>query len=68
MSVTARSFRARSGVNPLLTITAICERAMIHLGRDLDRPFDDKAMIGAPVRLAGAADDAVADIIGVGIY
>jgi cholesterol oxidase len=35
------------GVNPLLTITALAERAMIHLARDLGLSFDD-----APVHVA----------------
>jgi cholesterol oxidase len=37
------------GVNPLLTITALAERAMLHLARDLGLTFDD-----APVQLAEA--------------
>jgi cholesterol oxidase len=28
------------GVNPLLTITALAERAMLHLARDRDLPLD----------------------------
>ena len=31
------------GVNPLLTITALAERAMIHLARDLNWTFSDDA-------------------------
>jgi cholesterol oxidase len=37
------------GVNPLLTITALAERAMLHLARDLGLTFND-----APVRGAAA--------------
>ena len=29
------------GVNPLLTITALAERAMLHLARDRGLAFDD---------------------------
>jgi cholesterol oxidase len=29
------------GVNPLLTITALAERAMVHLARDHNLGFDD---------------------------
>ena len=39
------------GVNPLLTITAIAERAMLHLGRDHGLAFDD-----APRATPSAAD------------
>ena len=35
------------GVNPLLTITALTERAMIHFARDHNLGFDD-----APLRVA----------------
>jgi len=31
------------GVNPLLTITALAERAMLHLAADFDLTFDDAA-------------------------
>jgi cholesterol oxidase len=31
------------GVNPLLTITALAERALLHLAADLGLSFDDKA-------------------------
>jgi cholesterol oxidase len=31
------------GVNPLLTITALAERAMLHLARDRGLAFDDAA-------------------------
>ena len=38
------------GVNPLLTITALAERAMLHLARDLGLSFDDApARVAAPV-------------------
>jgi cholesterol oxidase len=34
------------GVNPLLTITALAERAMLHLARDLGLSFDDAPVQG----------------------
>ncbi|KAB2913690.1 MAG: GMC family oxidoreductase [Hyphomicrobiaceae bacterium] len=37
------------GVNPLLTITALAERAMIHLARDRGLSFDDGPVRGDPV-------------------
>src|SRR5690606_18274201 len=37
------------GVNPLLTITALSERAMIHLARDLGRALTDAPMPNASV-------------------
>jgi cholesterol oxidase len=44
------------GVNPLLTITAIAERAMIHLAHRLGRPLTDAPKADAPQRrLPGAA-------------
>jgi cholesterol oxidase len=44
-SVMARSL----GVNPLLTITALAERAMIHMGQDLGLSFDDAPLaVDAP--------------------
>jgi cholesterol oxidase len=45
------------GVNPLLTITALAERAMLHMARDLGLSFDDAPMRGAapvPVTTPGA--------------
>ena len=45
------------GVNPLLTITALAERAMIHLARDYGLAFDDAPVRGAapvPVTTPGA--------------
>jgi cholesterol oxidase len=36
------------GVNPLLTITALSERAMIHFSEDYGVKFDDRAAAGAP--------------------
>ena len=45
------------GVNPLLTITALAERAMLHLARDLGLSFDDAPARGAapvPVTAPGA--------------
>ncbi len=41
------------GVNPLLTISGLSERAMIHLARDYNWQFDDKPKVDAPTRLAG---------------
>jgi cholesterol oxidase len=35
------------GVNPLLTISALAERAMIHLARDHNLGFDDEPRPGA---------------------
>ena len=46
------------GVNPLLTITALAERAMLHLARDRGLSFDDApraASDGTGVRTAAAA-------------
>ena len=50
------------GVNPLLTISAIAERAMIHLAAELQRPLDDRPKpdarswtAAAPKELAAAA-------------
>jgi cholesterol oxidase len=46
------------GVNPLLTITALAERAMLHLARDRGLSFDDAPRTyAAPIRVAapGAA-------------
>ncbi len=37
------------GVNPLLTITALAERAMLHMAQDYGLSFDDAAYEGAPV-------------------
>jgi cholesterol oxidase len=45
------------GVNPLLTITALAERAMLHLAGDLGLSFDDAPARGvapAPVTVPGA--------------
>ena len=53
------------GVNPLLTISAVAERAMIHLARERGLHFDDKPMARAPIRIAGTAADAVAEPIGI---
>ncbi len=44
-SVVARSL----GVNPLLTITALSERAMLHFAADHGLRFDDAAVTGAPI-------------------
>jgi cholesterol oxidase len=40
------------GVNPLLTITALAERAMIHLARDRGWAFSDAAKVDAPLLVA----------------
>lgn len=45
------------GANPLLTITALTERAMIHLARDRGWSFDEAAEHQAPAR--GAAYDEI---------
>ncbi len=37
------------GVNPLLTITALAERAMMHLAGDLALSFDDAPLQGTPI-------------------
>ena len=37
------------GVNPLLTITALAERAMLHMAQDYRLAFDDEAAAGAQV-------------------
>jgi cholesterol oxidase len=36
------------GVNPLLTITALAERALVHMGRDLGLAFDDAPRWAGP--------------------
>jgi cholesterol oxidase len=46
------------GVNPLLTITALAERAMLHLGHDLGLSFDD-APVQAATPVAAATPGAV---------
>ena len=40
------------GVNPLLTITALAERAMIHFAQDYRLSFDDVPVKAAPVAAA----------------
>ena len=40
------------GSNPMLTIAALAERAMILLAQDLELEFDDKKQKGAPLRVA----------------
>ncbi len=42
------------GVNPLLTISALAERAMIYLSRDLGVSFDDRPIDALPKWFAGA--------------
>ncbi len=37
------------GVNPLLSITALAERAMLHIAQDYGLTFDDAAIGGTPV-------------------
>lgn len=37
------------GVNPLLTITALAERSLIHMAQDYGLSFDDAAVAGPPV-------------------
>jgi cholesterol oxidase len=37
------------GVNPLFTITALAERAMLHMAQDYRLSFDDAAASGTPV-------------------
>jgi len=44
------------GVNPLLTITAVAERAMIHLAKDRGWVFDDGPLMNAPRIIAGAGE------------
>ena len=46
------------GVNPLMTITAIAERAMIHVARDLGRQLNTETPSGKPVITLNAAPDA----------
>ncbi len=53
------------GVNPLLTITALSERAMIHLAQDRSRQFTAAPLKTAPIRIAGGAGDEVAAPLGV---
>jgi cholesterol oxidase len=51
------------GVNPLLTITALAERAMLHLARDRGFTFDAAPVRGAapvPVTAPGAVSQASA--------
>lgn len=45
------------GVNPLLTITGLAERAMLHLARDYGREFGDQPKPDAPKLYAGAELD-----------
>ena len=50
MCATAAIIPRSIGVNPLLTITALTERAMVHFARDHNLGFDD-----APLRLERVA-------------
>ena len=49
------------GVNPLLTITALAERAMLHLARDRGLTFDDAPRTYATPISVSAPGDAVSD-------
>jgi cholesterol oxidase len=49
------------GVNPLLTITALAERAMLHMARDLGLSFDDAPVHGT-TPVPATAPGAVASI------
>ena len=40
------------GVNPLLTITALAERSLIHMAQDYGLSFDDAPYEGAPIEPA----------------
>jgi cholesterol oxidase len=42
------------GVNPLLTITAFAERAMLHIGRDRGLSFDDAPIVSREATHVGA--------------
>lgn len=53
------------GINPFLTISAVAERAMIHLAKDYGWSFDTKAKADATVVAAGIAAAAVAQPAGV---
>ncbi len=53
------------GVNPLLTITSLAERAMIHLARDYGWSFDDAPKPEATALIAGAAVDEDAPSVGI---
>jgi cholesterol oxidase len=52
------------GVNPLLTITALAERAMMHLAKANGRDFTDKPKADAPVRELPAAATAPSTRLG----
>lgn len=52
------------GVNPLLTISALAERAMLHLAKNRGRDFNDKPKTDAPVRQLPAAATAPSTRLG----
>jgi len=47
--VDGAAMSANPGVNPSLTITALAERAMLHMAQDYRLAFDDEAAAGAQV-------------------
>ena len=53
------------GVNPLLTITALAERAMIHLAKDRGWDFSDEPMQHAPLLVAAPEGRGKLDPAGV---
>ena len=53
------------GVNPLLTISALAERAMIYLSRDLGVTFDDRPQDTVPKWFAGATYSSADRPVGV---
>lgn len=53
------------GVNPLLTITAVAERAMIHLAKDRGLTFNDHQNPNAPLIVASSIDEKAARPAGI---